>query len=65
MLTYADLDVIGPNMNHQASIAAHRESKLVRLHGRVRGEELDKLMCRSILTYAHACSRMLTYADVC
>jgi hypothetical protein len=49
------LHVIGPNMNHQPSIAAHRESKFVRLHGRVRGEELDKLMRRSMLTYAHLC----------
>ncbi len=35
--------IIGPNMNHQTAVSEHVESKVVRLHGRVRGPELDAL----------------------
>jgi hypothetical protein len=46
--------IIGPNMNHQTSVAHHLESKVVRLHGRVRGPELDALFRTSKVSLSNA-----------
>lgn len=53
--------VIGPNMNHQPQLSQHREKEKLRLHGRVRGVQLDSLFNETKVFLSPAVSGLASF----